>query len=241
MDKLDFYRQTAVASGSLANYLSYIQSDPTYMAASIHHSSAIEGNTLTEGDTLAILLNGCATRESLNKYAGNEIIEVEDLFKAYRMMYASLTMPLSRALMLDLHEIQMKRLMDSAGVVRRDTVFTLRPDGSIKYFLTHDLIEGALQRMIHDYNSAPAKGIYSACMLKLQYIQIHPFFDGNGRLSRMLLNWVLIQGGYPPVIIPVSDSRYYIDTLEAYGETGDVNPFMEYIEGLLLNVFKTII
>lgn len=57
---------------------------------------------------------------------------------------------------------------------------------------------------------------------------IHPFIDGNGRTARLLMNFILMQAGYPPVIIPVEERSRYYATLKAANE-GDLRPFIRFV------------
>ena len=52
--------------------------------------------------------------------------------------------------------------------------------------------------------------------LHASFVRIHPFFDGNGRLARLIANIPVIKSGLPPIIIPREERKTYIDTLSAY-------------------------
>ena len=54
---------------------------------------------------------------------------------------------------------------------------------------------------------------------------VHPFGDGNGRTARLLMNLLLIRGGYPPVAVRPEDRKAYLDALERGSLTGDLEPF----------------
>jgi Fic family protein len=62
---------------------------------------------------------------------------------------------------------------------------------------------------------------------KLAYI--HPFTDGNGRTSRLLMNWILMQNGFPPVIIRKEDRLAYYQHLETANQSSDIRPFVRFI------------
>lgn len=59
-------------------------------------------------------------------------------------------------------------------------------------------------------------------------MHIHPFVDGNGRTSRLLMNTLLMRAGYPPVIIPKQQRSQYYHFLKLANE-GDIRPFLRFI------------
>lgn len=67
-----------------------------------------------------------------------------------------------------------------------------------------------------------------AAIAHYRLVYIHPFVDGNGRTSRLLMNLRLMHAGYPPVIIKVQDRFEYYDALEV-ANSGDIRPFIRFI------------
>ena len=59
---------------------------------------------------------------------------------------------------------------------------------------------------------------------------MQPFVDGNSRLSRLLMNWILWKKGYPPVEIPIEDLENYYDVLDRYQIEKKEQPFIDYIK-----------
>jgi Fic family protein len=57
----------------------------------------------------------------------------------------------------------------------------------------------------------------------LDFESIHPFRDGNGRVGRLLSNWILMRSGYPPIIIENREKRRYFSALEAGQARDDVS------------------
>lgn len=67
-----------------------------------------------------------------------------------------------------------------------------------------------------------------AALAHYKFVIIHPFVDGNGRTARLLMNLILMQAGFPPVVIPVEDRLRYYETLKLANE-GDLRPFIRLI------------
>ena len=68
-----------------------------------------------------------------------------------------------------------------------------------------------------------------AALVHLKLISLQPFVDGNSRLSRLLMNWVLWKKDYPTVDIPIEDLENYYDALDKYQVEKDERPFIAYI------------
>ena len=65
------------------------------------------------------------------------------------------------------------------------------------------------------------------------FVYIHPYFDGNGRMGRFLMNVMLASGGYPWTVIPVQRRNEYMDALEAASVNGNIEPFATFLGGLV--------
>lgn len=62
-----------------------------------------------------------------------------------------------------------------------------------------------------------------------RFVCIHPFDDGNGRVARLVMNYILLKNSYPPVIIKSEDKESYLTALQK-ADTGDIKSLIEYIE-----------
>ena len=66
--------------------------------------------------------------------------------------------------------------------------------------------------------------------LHVSFVRIHPFWDGNGRMARLIANIPVIMAGYPPIIIPKEGRKEYIDALSEYHlAVGTVTAKMELL------------
>ncbi len=73
-----------------------------------------------------------------------------------------------------------------------------------------------------------AHPVQIAALAHYKFVYIHPFYDGNGRTARLLMNLILMKSGYPPVIIKKEDRLDYYEYLEMANK-GDVKPFIRFI------------
>ena len=69
-----------------------------------------------------------------------------------------------------------------------------------------------------------------AALVHLKFISLQPFVDGNSRLSRLLMNWILWKKGYPAIDIPIEDLENYYNALDNYQIEKDEKPFVYYIK-----------
>jgi len=75
-----------------------------------------------------------------------------------------------------------------------------------------------------------------ASLIHLKLISIQPYVDGNSRLSRLLMNWILWKKGYPLVDIPIKDLESYYNVLDNYQIEKDEKPFIDYIKKKYLSL-----
>ena len=67
-----------------------------------------------------------------------------------------------------------------------------------------------------------------AAMIHYKLVEIHPFIDGNGRVSRLLMNLLLMKHGYPITIVLKVDRKKYYDALKE-ADKGNIKPFFNFI------------
>lgn len=192
-----------------------------------YHSNAIEGNTLTMKETKVVLegitIGGKTLREHL------EVINHRDAI-GYVEEIVQMKEALSKWQIKSLHRLVLKGILDEyAGVYRKEQVFisgaTHRPPAPY-------LIQEKMDQMMNWYRN---EGVFlhpvkRGAMLHAIFVGIHPFIDGNGRTSRLLLNLELMKDGFPPVVIKVENRLAYYDALDKAHTTDDYSDFIALVE-----------
>ena len=94
-----------------------------------------------------------------------------------------------------------------------------------------------MAELIDWYRNEEAKSdlhpVTLAAMLHYKFVRIHPFDDGNGRVSRLLMNYVLFKYDFPPIVIKTSDKRNYLSALNR-ADVGDLDSFVKFIAQQLI-------
>ena len=192
-----------------------------------HNSTAIEGNTLTLIQTKAIIEDGLSVGGKLLR----EIYEVANHAKAFAYVQKCVAegKPLDEPTVKDIHSLLMENIQ-IGGVYRnvevRITGAAHKPPApSEMYRQVKNFFADLTYRT--DLNA-----IELAAWTHAEFVKIHPFTDGNGRTSRMIMNYQLLSNGFLPVSIAKENRLEYFDALETYAVNGVLAPFAEMIAGL---------
>lgn len=208
-----------------------------------YHSNAIEGNTLTFGETKAFLLHGITAqgkpfREYLDIEGHAEAIE-------YLQEFIRREEILTEAVIRELHKIILVRPyeVDAATQDGRLTKHTVQPgqyksmpnhvrtsSGNIHYYASPEDTPIFMNELVAWYRGALAKGVLHPLILAAtfhyRFVAIHPFDDGNGRMARLLMNLILMQAGYVPTIVQTGTKNEYLLALEKADEDDDLSDFI---------------
>lgn len=193
----------------------------------IYNSNAIEGNTLTIYETKVVLegitVGGKTLREHL------EVINHQDAI-TYVEEIIQRKEPFSEWQIKNLHRLVLKGIHDeNAGVYRNQQVFI---SGAKHTPPPHYLIQEKMDQMMNWYHNEGSHlhPVKRGAMLHAIFVGIHPFIDGNGRTSRLLLNLELMKDGFPPVIIKVENRLVYYEALDKAHTTEDYQDFISLVE-----------
>jgi len=97
-----------------------------------------------------------------------------------------------------------------------------------------------MEEFIQWYNTEAQKlhPIERACRVHIDFVAIHPFIDGNGRTSRLLMNFELMKSGFPPVVIKVKDRLAYYEALDKAHILKDYSDFISLVSKLVEESFE---
>ncbi len=199
----------------------------------VYHSNAIEGNKLSLRET-ELILNGMVINERPLK----DEIEAKSLANATEYLYSLIDgrEPLTKRTILELHSLIMKDIPGiESGTFRKHDVQIKGSEHKPPSFLDVEMqVDELFQWMNRNSHKFPP--MIMAAVLHHWMTWIHPFSDGNGRVSRMFLNFYLLQKGYPEIIIKIGERDDYYNSLIS-ADKGDL---VKLVELLAENIKDTI-
>lgn len=220
-----------------------------------YNSNAIEGNTLTYQETSFYLLRGLTAKgRSLEEHLEmsnhrsailflNEVVKDEEhdlserfIRELHQMMFKGIS---KIRIGFPGHEIE---LPIQAGEYKQQNNHVLKSDGSIHYYVDVSLVASSISDLICWYKNHKNKlhPIELAAKFHYEFVRIHPFADGNGRVARLLMNWILMKNHFQPVVIQMEDRQNYYDVLDK-ADQGHILEFIRYISKTLLLTQKMIL
>ena len=183
-------------------------------------SNAIEGNTLTLRETAEVIEHGITVGGKTLK----EHLEAVDHYEAVLWMreLAGQTAALGEEVVRELHRRVVAR--SEPGIAGAYSRHPRRIAGSPVVFPNAAKIPERMAALGRALQAAPATP-EAAFDAHFQLTAIHPFSDGNGRTARLVMNLILLRGGYPPVAVRPEDRSAYLDALERGSLADDLGPF----------------
>ncbi len=186
-----------------------------------YNTQAIEEGSLTLDETKDLLIKDISASKPFKDQAESF---------SHKMVFLKMVQskkPLSLSLITQWHKELFSSSQPSiAGHFRRVNVRV-----SVFKAPHYQDVEHLLHEFIDWYNSNKSKmhPLELAALAHLKFVLIHPFHDGNGRVSRLLLNYVLHMHGYPLMTIPYVDRINYWTSLDEHCETQEDEVFVKYI------------
>ena len=224
-----------------------------------YHSNAIEGNRLTFGDTRAFLLRGVtAAGKPFRDY-----IDIKGHDEAVKLLFSLIEQqdatPLNESFIRELHKIALvepyrspSQTMDGTPTTKliQPGQYKTQPNhvrtstGAIHYYASPEETPAKMGDLVAWYRLQADRGelhpLLLAAAFHYRFVAIHPFDDGNGRLARLLMNFILMRHDFPPIVIPLGKKEQYLRSLEQ-ADTGDLELFTILIGEELLNSLNLLI
>ncbi|TVX98258.1 Fic family protein [Cohnella terricola] len=191
-----------------------------------YNSNAIEGNTLTLSETKVVLegitVGGKTISEHLEALNHREaILYIEAIVKQNQTLTEWQIKSIHSLILKGIHD-------DQAGIYRTENVPIsgtrhLPPDYSQVPDLMAQFTQWLEGEGVNLHPVARAAAVHS------EFVNIHPFVDGNGRTARLLLNFELMKNGYPPIVIEKEQRLAYYTALDEAHTTGDFSRFISFV------------
>jgi len=210
-----------------------------------YNSNAIEGNKLSYGETVAFLMEGITAKgkplkDHLDIRGHNEaILFLTSLVKDARPISEADIRSLHEMILVEPYKIQTQSpdglpttKTITLGEYKKSPNHVKTATGELHYYATPEETPAKMQELMEWYSEVfdneQIHLVVVAALFHHKFVAIHPFDDGNGRLSRILMNLILMQEGFPPVIVKMDDRQNYYSLLSR-ADSGDSWPFVEYI------------
>lgn len=186
-----------------------------------YNTNRIEGSTLTLRETRLILVDKIMPKGKTTR----EVKEAENHAEAFNYMLQERG-DLNMEFILKIHSILLKGIDENAGKIRKENVGIY---GTFFKPPHYKELNYELKAFFEWYKQAKILHPFElACLVHLKFVTIHPFTDGNGRISRLLMNFILKKYGYPMLDIPYEDREDYYEELESCQLDKIENPFVTY-------------
>ena len=222
-----------------------------------YHSNHLEGNSLNYGETKALLLFGITAqgkplKDHFEITGHNEAIDwVIDMVKGNRSLTENFIRELHQLLLKEPYEVDAitpkgkptKRKI-AVGQYKTMPNHVKTVTGEMFYFATPEETPAKMHDLLVWFNEKIAKQDFNPILIAAEFhykfIRIHPFDDGNGRTARILMNFILMQFHYPPVIVKTEDKTNYFAALQL-ADAGNIEAFVEYIAQNLVRSLEIMI
>jgi len=222
-----------------------------------YHSNHIEGNSLTYGETKALILFGITAqgkplKDHFEMSGHDEAVKwILDIIKEERPLTENFIRELHKLILKEPYEVDAitpdgnptkKRI--EIGQYKSIPNHVKTKTGEIFRFASPEETPALMKDLLEWHRIETSKESFNPVLIASEFhykfIRIHPFDDGNGRTARILMNFILLQNGFPPVIIKTDDKINYFGVLRQ-ADAGILEPFIEYIASNLIHSLEIMI
>ena len=210
-----------------------------------YHSNAVEGNSLTLGETRSLILHGLTARgkpmrDHLDIRGHDQAVKaIEQAVRNKDQLTEVFIRNLHRALLKEPYENEAitpdgRRTMRpiTPGEYKTTPNNVVTSTGETYHFTPPEQVKPEMSDLLDRYRTQEAAGehpVIVAAAVHYRFVRIHPFDDGNGRMARLLMNLILIRHGYTAAIVPIDQRDRYLQELERADRTEDLAQFIDYV------------
>lgn len=207
----------------------------SFSVAFAYHSGKIENDNVTYHDTREIF-----EHDGVTAYTGDlrTLFEIRNAKEAHEMFLCAFRdcRPLDEALIKGLqfcltkntYDTRRWRLGERPGEYKRHDYVTGREEVGAAPEDVADEVRELLEEL---RDVSPENALTAAAYFHAKFENIHPFADGNGRVGRLAMNYLLVLHGHPPIIIHEENRKEYYDALEAWDTRQELVPLQEFLIG----------
>jgi len=210
-----------------------------------YNSNSIEGNKLSYGETIALLMHGVTAKgkplkDHLDIEGHDDAIDfLLSIVKEKRAFSEIDIRAIHKMLLKEPYKV-MAKTPDGRPSSKRIKIgeYKTTPNhvetvtGETHYYASPEETPAKMQELMAWYeeasNNKSVHPIVVAALFHHKFVAIHPFDDGNGRVTRILMNLILMRNNYPPAVIKSDDKQNYYALL-SQADIGENLPFIEYI------------
>lgn len=206
----------------------------TFVLELTYHTNSIEGSTLSEPEVKAVIFDGATIPNKTvveHQEAKNHQAALGHLFQLVQEDKKKIT----EGDIKKLHLILMNGIWPNAGQYRTHSV---RIAGSNVVTANYAKVPVLMANLVDAINSKAKKPIAQIATTHAQFEQIHPFSDGNGRVGRLLMHFIALRDGLPPVLIKREKKQAYYTYLQRAQIEGKVDFLESFVRDGLLEAYK---
>lgn len=204
------------------------------------HSCGIEGNSFSVNETRDLKEKGLDLK--LHGKSTYEVFEVLDHFKAYEKAMKNLHQPLSEDFLKDLHFALTEHTINYRTKSNPGEYTNTDMGAGDTYFGDHKKNIEQIPRLLEQTQKALDNKMDHPLVISAKFhkffIFLHPFRDGNGRLGRLLSNFILAKEKHPLIVIPLEKKNDYIDALKASEKHKDFTPIVSFFFNTAIDRMK---
>lgn len=210
-----------------------------------YHSNAIEGNSLTQGETEVFLMEGLTAKnkplkDHLDLRGHSDAINyLQDFIRDKEVLTEAAIRKLHEILLVEPYEVD---AITPSGLPTRRTIeigtYKTQPNhvrtrtGATHFYTSPEETPAKMHDLMDWYRAELERGAMHRVEIAARYhhrfTAIHPFDDGNGRMSRIIMNLILMQAGYPPAVIRIGERDNYLAALRR-ADAGECEEFIAFI------------